>query len=64
MVFWQKFDPEQFDFEFDEEELAGHEVAVDEAVEIIWNGFDVHRNRAITAATNSSGGRTAAEDSS
>jgi len=64
VVFWQKFDPEQFDFEFDEEELAGHEVAVDEAVEIIWNGFDVHRNRAITAATNSSGGRTAAEDSS
>jgi len=25
VVFWQKFDPEQFDFEFDEEEFAGHD---------------------------------------
>jgi len=26
-------------------ELAGHEVAVDEAVDVSWNGFDVHRNK-------------------
>lgn len=45
MVYWQKFDPDKFDFEFDENELAGHEVTVDEAVEVIWNGFDVRRNK-------------------
>ena len=45
MVFWQRFDPENFDFEFDEDELAGHGITMDEAVEVIWNGFDVHRNK-------------------
>ena len=45
MVFWQKFDPEQFDFEFDEDELAAHSISVDEAVEVIWNGFEVRRNK-------------------
>ena len=45
MVFWQKFDPDEFDFEFDEDELAGHRVTIDEAVEVIWNGFDVQRNK-------------------
>lgn len=45
MVFWQKFDPTQFEFEFDEDELAGHAVTVDEAIEIFWNGFEVHRNK-------------------
>ena len=44
MVFWQKFDPEQFDFEFDEDELTAHKISIDEAVEVIWNGFDVRRN--------------------
>lgn len=45
MVFWQKFDPEQFDFEFDDNELTKHDITVDEAVEVIWNGFDVRRNK-------------------
>ena len=45
MVFWQKFDPEQFDFEFDDSELATHGITADEAVEVIWNGFDVRRNK-------------------
>lgn len=45
MVFWQKFDPEDFEFEFDEDELARHGIAADEAIELIWNGFDVHRNK-------------------
>lgn len=45
MVFWQKFDPEQFDFEFDEAELAGHAITADEAIEVIWNGFEVRRNK-------------------
>jgi hypothetical protein len=45
LVYWQKFDPEQFDYEFDEDELAGHDVTVDEAVEVLWNGFEVDRNK-------------------
>ncbi len=45
MVYWQKFDPDRFEYEFDEEELAGHDVTVDEAAEVLWNGFDVDRNK-------------------
>ena len=47
MVFWQKFDPTEFDLEFDEDELAGHGITVDEVVEVIWNGFEVRRNKRI-----------------
>jgi uncharacterized DUF497 family protein len=45
LVYWQKFDPDQFDYEFDEGELADHRVTIDEAVEVLWNGFDVDRNK-------------------
>lgn len=45
MVFWQRFDPEQFEFEFDESELAEHAVTIDEVIELIWNGFQVRRNK-------------------
>jgi uncharacterized DUF497 family protein len=45
MVFWQQFDPEQFKFEFDENKLAAHRITIDEAVEVLWNGFDVQRNK-------------------
>ena len=45
MVFWQKFRPEAFTYEFDEDELAGHGITVDEAIEVIWNKFDVRRNK-------------------
>jgi uncharacterized DUF497 family protein len=45
MVYWQKFKPEEFEFEFDEAELAGHAVTVDEVIEVIWNGFQVRRNK-------------------
>ena len=45
MVYWQKFDPEQFEYEFDEDELSGHGITVDEAVEVLWNGFEVDRNK-------------------
>jgi uncharacterized DUF497 family protein len=45
LVYWQKFDPQQFEFEFDEEELAGHDVSVEEATEVLWRRFDVQRNK-------------------
>ena len=47
MVFWQKFDPTEFDLEFDDDELARYGITVDEVVEVIWNGFDVRRNKRI-----------------
>jgi hypothetical protein len=45
VVYWQHFDPAQFDLEFDEHELAADEVTVDEVVEVMWNGFEVRRNK-------------------
>lgn len=45
MVYWQQFDASQFGFEFDENELAGHGITIDEAIEVIWNGFEVRRNK-------------------
>lgn len=47
MVYWQKFNAGEFDFEFDEDELAQHGITVDEVVEVIWNGFEVRRNKRI-----------------
>lgn len=44
-MYWQTFDPEEFDFEFSEDELGRHHVSIDEAVEVIWNGFNVFRNK-------------------
>jgi uncharacterized DUF497 family protein len=44
-LLWQKFDPEQFEFEFDEDELAGHDVSTEEAMEVFLNRFDVQRNK-------------------
>jgi hypothetical protein len=45
VVYWEKFDPEAFNYEFDADELAAHGVDVDEALEVIWNRFDVRRNK-------------------
>jgi len=45
VVYWQKFDPEEFEFEVDEDELSQHGITVDEAIEVIWNGFEVRRNK-------------------
>ena len=47
MVYWQKFDPTEFNLEFDEDELARHGITADEVVEVIWNGFEVQRNKRI-----------------
>ena len=44
-MYWQTFDPDEFDYEFNEDELARHRVTVDEAVEVIWNDFRVLRNK-------------------
>jgi hypothetical protein len=43
MVYWQEFNPLDFEYEFDEEELVQHKITPDEASEVFWNGFDVRR---------------------
>jgi hypothetical protein len=47
VVYWQKFDPAIFEYELDEDELAGHSVTTDEAVEVIWGEFKVYRNKSL-----------------
>ena len=39
MVNWTRFDAAEFDFEFNEEKLSAHGVSLDEAAEVLWNGF-------------------------
>jgi len=39
VVNWTRFDPEEFDFEFNEEKLEVHGISVNEAAEVLWNGF-------------------------
>lgn len=45
MVYWQKFDAAELEFEFDEDGLSRHGITIDEAIEVIWNGFEVRRNK-------------------
>lgn len=44
MVYWQRFNPAEFEYEFDEEELAGHDVTPEEAREVFDHDFDVRKN--------------------
>ena len=44
MVNWHRFDPAEWDIEYDTEKLDAHEVAEWEAAEVIWNGFAVRLN--------------------
>ena len=45
MVEWQRFDPTEWDIEYDLDKLAAHHVSESEAAEVIWNGFIVRRNQ-------------------
>jgi hypothetical protein len=57
LVYWHKFDPQQFEFEFDEEELARHDVSADEAAEVLSRRFDVQRNKRQIVGRTESGRR-------
>lgn len=45
MVNWTRFDPAEFDFEFNEEKLLAHGITVGEAAEVLWNGFRPLRDK-------------------
>ena len=44
VVDWHRFDPAEWDIEYDIDELAAHQIADWEAAEVIWNGFAVRPN--------------------
>jgi uncharacterized DUF497 family protein len=44
VVDWRRFDPAEWDIEYDIEKLAVHRVTEWEAAEVIWNGFGVRPN--------------------
>ena len=45
MVNWTRFDPAEFDFEFNEDKLAAHGITAEEAGEVLWNGFRPLRDK-------------------
>jgi len=45
VALWHPFDPSKREYEFNEEKLAEHGVAVHEAAEVFWNGFEVRRDK-------------------
>jgi len=45
VVKWTSFDPEEFDFEFNEDKLTAHGISVEEAAEVLWNGFRPLRDK-------------------
>jgi uncharacterized DUF497 family protein len=45
VVNWTRFDPAEFDFEFNEDKLAAHGITAHEAAEMLWNGFHPLRDK-------------------
>lgn len=45
MVNWQHFTPADFEYDFERDELAAHQVTFDEAVECFFSDFEVRRNK-------------------
>jgi uncharacterized DUF497 family protein len=45
VVNWTRFDPAEFDFEFNEQKLAAHGLGISEAAEVLWNGFRPFRDK-------------------
>ena len=42
---WSKFTPQDFEYDFDRDELAAHRVSFEEAVECFFSDFEVRRNK-------------------
>ena len=45
MANWQRFRPNDFEYDFDRDELATHHVSFEEAVERFFANFEVRRNK-------------------
>lgn len=45
MVEWRRFEPADFEYDFEHDKLAGHRVTFEEAVECFFSDFVVRRNK-------------------
>jgi uncharacterized DUF497 family protein len=45
VVRWEEFEPSEFEYDFENDELARHRITFDEAVQVFENPFTVHRNK-------------------
>jgi len=45
VVNWIDFEPSDFEYDFENDELAAHRITIEEAVQVFDNEFDVHRNK-------------------
>ncbi len=42
---WSRFEPTDFEYDFDNDKLRSHGITFNEAVECFYSGFDVRRNK-------------------
>ena len=45
MVKWDEFEPSDFEYDFDTDELAAHRVTFEEAIQVFDNDYRVLRNK-------------------
>lgn len=45
MVRWSSFTPSNFEYDFENDKLAGHRVTFEEAVECFFSDFEIRRNK-------------------
>ncbi len=45
MVNWHRFEPSDFEYDFEQDKLAAHQVTFDEAVECFFSDYEVRRNK-------------------
>lgn len=45
MANWHRFTPTDFEYDFEQDKLAEHDIIFEEAVECFFSGFEVRRNK-------------------
>jgi uncharacterized DUF497 family protein len=45
MVNWHRFEPSDFEYDFERDKLAAHRITFEEAVECFFSDFEVRRNK-------------------
>lgn len=42
---WSKFEPADFEYDFEQDELFAHHIALGEAIQCFYNDFQIRRNK-------------------
>lgn len=45
---WSKFEPTDFEYDFEADEIFAHRIAFEEAVECFYNDFQIRRSKSFT----------------